>query len=46
MKACWDKVKEEFPLISVLLCHPHVTSLLLKDIAKDEAVSNTELSAD
>jgi hypothetical protein len=39
MKACWDKVMEEFPWISVLPCQPHVISLLLKDIAKDEAVS-------
>jgi hypothetical protein len=29
----------KFPWISVLPCQPHVISLLLKDIAKDEAVS-------
>lgn len=39
MKKAWGYVMDEFPWISAIPCIPHVTSLLLKDIAKIPAVA-------
>lgn len=40
MRKCWDIVEDEFPWISTLPCQPHVISLLMKDIAKADEVTN------
>lgn len=40
MEKAWTIVMDEFPWISCLPCVPHVVSLLMKDVAKINDVSN------
>ncbi|KAL1515454.1 hypothetical protein AB1Y20_002079 [Prymnesium parvum] len=38
MAKAWALLQDEFPWVSVLLCQPHVISLLMKDVAKSKDV--------